>query len=179
MSTRLGSYDSDTFNPLPRVNGDIWFRSDLNEVRGYLNGQVVGLFDLDGYPKQIKTRHLRITKNKTDFAINALTKQITLVSLPPNGEVISVTAECTQVWNGGATVTMSAGRAQTPTDFLIAQDVKTTGFKDTLGTVLTTKRGMFSSTQPTDIVAEATSTVSNLDQSTTGSITFYVTYIAY
>lgn len=179
---RLHATNTDDFNDVgegKRMNGEMWFRSDLNEIRGYLNGKVVVLFDLDGYPKAMRMRHFKITKNKTDFAINALTKQIQIVSLPPGGELVSVTAECTQAWNGGATVTMSVGRAQTPVDFLLAQDVKTTGFKDLLGTVLTTKRGMFSSTQSTDIIAEATSTVANLDQATTGSITFYVTFIAY
>lgn len=160
-------------------NGEIWYRTDLNEMRSQINGQSKVLFNNLGNPPLLKVSHLTVTKTFTDFSIAETVKQVTILTLPAKGELISVTAEVTTVWDGGATVTISVGRGQTPLELLIAQDIKTTGFKDLTGTVLQTKRGMFSSIGNTDIVAEAKSTVLNLNQSTTGSITFYITWVAH
>jgi hypothetical protein len=74
---------------------------------------------------------------------------------------------------------MSAGRAQAPTELLTSQDVKTIGFKDTLGTKLKDTRGMFSSSDPTAIVAQVDATVGNLDSASQGALTFFVSWIEY
>lgn len=62
MSTRLGDHDSDDFNPQPRLNGDMWFRSDLGEIRALLNGSVVTLFKADGTPGKLPDDVVRVNK---------------------------------------------------------------------------------------------------------------------
>lgn len=178
---RLHQATTDDFNDVgdgKRLNGEIWFRKDLGEIRGFLNGMVRTLFDIDGRPGN-GIKRLKIIRNFSDFAIADTKKQITLVTLPAGAEVLSANAEVTTPWNGGDTVTISVGSAPSPIALLTAQDIKTIGFKDLIGAKLTTGRGMFSSVDPVAIVAEAKSTNVNLDQSSQGVITFFMTWIEY
>jgi len=36
-----------------RKNGDIWYRQDLNQIRAFLNGQIVILFNNAGVPGKV------------------------------------------------------------------------------------------------------------------------------
>lgn len=118
-----------------------------------------------------------ITKTFADFSVAGTVRQVVLVSLPPKAELVSITSEVTTAWDGPETVTLSAGRQQSPTELLAAQNAKTAGFKDALGDRLKLNRGMFSSAGNTDIVAEAVSTGGNLNFATHGSVTFYLSWI--
>lgn len=159
--------------------GFVWYRSDIHEIKVKQNGQINTLFGANGKPPSLKMQHTTITKTFTDFAIADTTKQVVLLPLPMKAELISINAECTVAWNGPAVVTVSIGRAQTPIELLLAQDLKTTGFKDSLGDKLKLNRGMYSSSSNTDIIAELKSIGGNLDTATQGSITFYLSWIEY
>lgn len=143
------------------------------------NGKIITLFDINGMPQILPIKKQKVIKTFADFAIADTTKQINLIVLPPAAEIITINAEVTTAWDGGATVTMSAGTVQSSNSLLLVQDVKSTGFKDGIGTRLTSGRGMFSSTDPVAIVAELKSTVFNLNASSQGQITFYYSWIEY
>lgn len=146
----------------------LWFRSDTGEFKMSNAGEIRTINLL---------RHGVFDFTFADFAVAGTSAQVALFTLPAGAELLSVTANCSQAWNGGATVTMSCGRNETPTELLIAQSVKSTGIKDTKGTKLTAGSGFFSQTVSTNIFIELVSTVSNLDQSTTGFLRVYVTWI--
>jgi len=56
---RLDIYNSDDFSPLPRQDGDIWVRGDLQQVRMRLNGNVIVLFNADGTPGKLPDNVVR------------------------------------------------------------------------------------------------------------------------
>lgn len=60
---RLHVTNTDTFQDVgegKRKNGDIWYRQDLNQIRAFLNGQIVILFNNAGKPG-------KVPQSDTDF----------------------------------------------------------------------------------------------------------------
>jgi|GEM_PF-1584098 len=128
---------------------------------------------------QVQTNVIR--KTFSDFSKAATTNDVALFSLPKHCIILTVAANVTQAFAGGAiaTYTISMGKSGSSTGLLTAQSVTTTGFKNAVGTDFTTNRPMYSATGPTSIVATATSTGANLSVATAGSIDFYVVYYSF
>lgn len=68
MTFTLHSATTDDFNDVgegKRVNHEIWYRSDLKEIRAMLDGEVVILFKKDGRPG--RPNKLADAPDATDF----------------------------------------------------------------------------------------------------------------
>jgi len=114
--------------------------------------------------------------NYTQFSTAGLTQNVTIQNIPAFVEVLSAFMYVDIAFAGTATLTLSVGPSATPTTLLTAQDAKTAGFKNVIGTDLTTNRGVYSATANTAIVVRATSTVNNLSLLTAGHAKVYLTY---
>lgn len=112
------------------------------------------------------------------FKVAALTNKIILTNLPIFGEIISAFMYVEVAFVGTATLNLSVGQTSDTDGLLTAQDGKTTGFKNVIGTDLTTNRAVYSATANTPIVVEAVATVNNLSLLTAGRVRIYLTYNA-
>lgn len=117
---------------------------------------------------------VKITKAYTDFDTSELTNDISIYTLPINGYIHDIKIIPTTAFSGGTidTYTISVGIVGALAKYAVATDVFTGNA--TLTTVHTPLIGMESTSGTTDIRAQATSTVGNLDAATAGSVTFLI-----
>src|SRR5882672_1285471 len=85
-----------------------------------------------------------ITVAYQQFATAGLTQNLTIFNLPPFAEIISAFMYVQIAFAGTTTLTISVGITGAETVILTAQNAKTVGFKNAIGTDLTTNRVVYS-----------------------------------
>jgi len=153
-------------------------RNDLIMELTELGSGVLHQIPLTTLPRVVK-----IKKSYSDFATASTTNDIEIFSLPPGGIILDVFANVEEAFGGGAIsdYTISVGTSADNDEYLLANSVTSAGLivdSSQKGTRLTTAgmTNLHDLANPTSIRAYATSTGNNLDQATTGKITFYILY---
>lgn len=136
-------------------------------------------------PGAVRELVYKVTTAFGAWSAAALTKDITLCTIPAKGQIVAIIADTTQAYAGVAgTIALTVGKSAGATEYLLSHDVKTAavtkGLADAdMGASMTRaaaiQGGSWNWAATQAVSARITSSSGNLSGLNAGSTTFYIT----